>query len=88
MSEALNISVQGGGGITSAALGSALSNVVNGEVVVQIPVFVSGMVGHIYVSPDELDKFQNSAVIQEMLHWADAHEGMADLRNDERKRHE
>lgn len=73
-----SVSIQHGGDILSAMLGNTLVRIVGDEAVVQIPVFASGRVGHIYLSTDEYDRFVNSAMVQEMIYWLDKNDVAAE----------
>lgn len=79
-----SISLQSGADIISALLGEILTNVVGKEVVLQVPVFASGRVGHIYVSAEEYDSFMKNPVVTEMIAWLDHHDVQADLMRDDR----
>jgi hypothetical protein len=66
-----NVSVQQGGGIASALLGSTLISVVEGTAIVQIPVMMNSKLGHIYVSTEELESFMKNPVMTEMIAWSE-----------------
>ena len=76
--ELQHVSVQHGGGIASAVLGSTLTKVINGEVIVQVPVFASGRVSHIYLSADEMNEFTESAFVTELVACLDRLSDMAE----------